>query len=134
MGKRLLRLAKVVLRGNAGTGAMFFPFMLDQAAAGHKVQHVVHGRGRHRVGARAGHRRRPAAGLRPQAVKDEGFMPSDSALAGMVAGMAGTVVRRPGKCEQVIVELSATLGRVFVMTVMPGKGGRRESENRTNES
>jgi hypothetical protein len=33
----------------------------------------------------------------------------------------------PRKCEQVIVELSATLVRVFVMTVMLGKGGRREA-------
>ena len=45
MRECLLRLAKIILRGKAGAGAMFLPFMLNQAAAGHEVQHVVHGSG-----------------------------------------------------------------------------------------
>lgn len=95
--ERLLRLAKVILRRKPGTGAVLLPLMLDQAAAGHKVQHMVHGIGRYWASVRARHRRLSTAGLGPEAVKNKSLVSANSALAGMVTGMTRAVVRRPGK-------------------------------------
>src|SRR5438552_7349576 len=130
----LLRLGEIILRREATTGAMLLPLMLDQAAAGHELQHVVHGSGRHRACTRAGHRRLPAAGLRPKSVQDETLVPADLALAGMVVGMARAVVGRPGKCQQVVIELVSACLRVIVVMVTFGKGGGSEEKKRAKES
>ena len=100
---------------------MLLPLMLNQAAAGYELQHVVHGSRRHRACTRARHRRLSIAGLRPKAVQDERFVSADLALAGMVAGMTRAVVWRPGESEQVVIELASACRGVIVVLVVLGK-------------
>lgn len=45
MCESLFGLVKIILSGKAGAGAMLLPFMLNQAAAGHEIHHVVDGSG-----------------------------------------------------------------------------------------
>ena len=61
-------------------------------------------------------------------------MSADSALAGMVAGMARTVVRRPGEREQVVVELATAGAGVVMVMVMLGQSQGSEGEKRAEES
>ena len=61
-------------------------------------------------------------------------MSADSALAGMVAGMARTVVRRPGEGEQVVVELATAGAGVVVATVVLGESRGSEGEKHAEES
>jgi hypothetical protein len=112
---------------------MLLPLVLDQAAARHELQHVVYGSRRHRARVRAGYRRLATASLRPKAVKDESIVSANSALAGMVAGMARAIVRRPGECKQVVIELASSFG-VGVVTVVLGKGEGSEGEKQAQES
>src|ERR1700730_10738130 len=103
---------------------MFLPFMLDQPAAGHEVEHVVNSVGCHRRGSRARHGWSSAVGFRPQAVEDETRVVAHRALAGLVVGMTGTVVGRPGQCQQVIVKIAySCLGVVAVMVMLGMSGG-----------
>jgi hypothetical protein len=61
-------------------------------------------------------------------------MAAGFALAGMVCGVSGTVVRRPGKGQQVVIEIAARHCIVIVvMMVMLGKSRRRKRENDAKE-
>ena len=121
MFESLFGLAEIILGSEPGAGAMLLPFMLDQAAAGHEIHHVVHSSGCDRTSVGTGHRRRPTAGLRPKSVQDESIVPSNAALGGMVGGMARAIIRSPRKGEQVIIKLASARCGVVVVMVMFGK-------------
>ena len=61
--------------------------------------------------------------MRPKPVQDERLVFTDPAFAGVVAGMAGTVVRGPGERKQIVVELAFSPGVVVAMVMFGERGG-----------
>ncbi len=62
-------------------------------------------------------------------MQDEGMVSANSALTGVVIRMSRTVVGRPGKRKQVVVELPRA--GVFVVMMMFGKGGGGKRKKET---
>jgi hypothetical protein len=134
MCESLFGLAEIILSRKASASAVLLPFMLDQAAAGHKIHHVVDGSSGDRACVGTGHRRWPTARLRPEAVQDESIVPSNSTLGRVVGGMARTIVRCPRKREQVIVKLACGWFGFVVVMVMFGESEGSKAEKRTEQN
>ncbi len=98
--------AEILVRREAGAGAVLGPFVGDQAQIGHDVEHG----GWIRQAGRVRTLRRPLAVrvLRPQAMDDESRV---GAIAFRAVAMIMAILRRPGEGEQVIVEAASGCGR-----------------------
>ena len=96
---------KILLGGKAGAGPMRGPFVRNQARVGHDVEH----RGWIGKPRRVRTLRWPLAVLilRPQPVNDKAGM---GAIALQTIAMAMAILRRPGKREQVIIEVTGGRG------------------------
>lgn len=124
-------LAEVLGRAEAGADAVLFPFVADEAAAGHDVHHLFNqGVGE---GLGGGAELGPAAVvLRPEAMQNELVLALAAAL-GIVAGAGrgGAVLRGPGEGKQVKVEFT----RFSAGFVSPlAKERRRHQRNQQKES